>query len=106
MNGRKPLNWVVKKCWTTSLYTVESYAWTVCNYLSARVELDASGHLVEDSSGRLVENPLRKIVAGDQAAIIKLAKEMGLTPRARLEIDALAEKVKNLKLKWTLSLTQ
>ena len=83
---------------STDLYTVESYAWTVCNYLSARVELDASGHLVEDSSGRLVENPLRKIVAGDQAAIIKLAKEMGLTPRARLEIDALAEKVKNLKL--------
>ena len=83
---------------STDLHTVESYCWTVCNYLAARVELDKTGHLVEDSSGRLVENPLRKIVAGDQAAIIKLAKEMGLTPRARLEIDALAEKVKNLKL--------
>jgi P27 family predicted phage terminase small subunit len=83
---------------STDLTVVELFAWTTCNLLSARAELDKTGHLVKDDAGRLIENPLRKVVAGDQGMIIKLAKEMGLTPRARLEIDALTEKVRTLKL--------
>lgn len=76
---------------------VEAYSWSASTYREYRKLLDRAGHIIRDSKGNLVENPARKVVRDELNIMMRLGRELGLSPRARLELAALMEKVKNLR---------
>jgi P27 family predicted phage terminase small subunit len=67
------------------------YAEAMARYLEAETMLSRTGPLIKGRDGNLVKNPLHQIVRDNADAVKKYAREMGLTPAARVglrgEID-------------------
>ena len=80
------------------LTLIEAYCWSCTTYYDARRELDKADHLVVNDKGNMVVNPLRRVVREELSSMTGLARELGLTPRARQQVAALIEKVKGLRM--------
>jgi P27 family predicted phage terminase small subunit len=67
------------------------YAEALARYIEAEQMLAKSGPLIRGRDGNLVKNPLHQIVRDNGDAVKKYARELGLTPAARVglrgEID-------------------
>jgi P27 family predicted phage terminase small subunit len=63
----------------------------MARYVEAETMLSKTGPLIKGRDGNLVKNPLHQIVRDNADAVKKYAREMGLTPAARVglrgEID-------------------
>lgn len=67
------------------------YSEAMARYVEAETMLAKTGPLIKGRDGNLVKNPLHQIVRDNADAVKKYAREMGLTPAARVglrgEID-------------------
>ena len=72
-------------------HVLRLYSEAMARYVEAETMLSKTGPLIKGRDGNLVKNPLHQIVRDNADAVKKYAREIGLTPAARVglrgEID-------------------
>lgn len=62
---------------------VKALCHALADYDQARAQVEAHGVMVMAKSGELIPNPWYKVVTERRAELVKLAREVGLTPLVR-----------------------
>ena len=81
------------------LPSVEIAAYHYDCYITARNQLLKDGAIVPDEqTGRMIPNPTRKVMDAELAIYSRMAKDIGLNARSRVEIEAIRLRSERLKI--------